>query len=337
MPERGQVASVDGNRYGLNGAMSAKEKRRIRDAVPVAGLLVLCLLWSLESLRTEFAPGASDGPLPPFAREALRLALLTVVAALLSLLRKAEWPRGRQIWDCVLIGLGLFVVPTLLGDLTQTTIPELARVALFSLAPVFAVAFEPYLGRLTELQSRGGLLAALGCVIGTVAVFPLAIPRTFEAAGGFFAVILSVACVAAANCWAVRLVAKSPRGTAAPIAAMAGGMAALGLGIASVLSERNVGGHPALQSELTWAAAVELPALLLLFWLMRRMSAVRMTTRFIVAPLMVNVVGLILLRPSIDLRVGLGLLLTAISAGWLLCAREEDIETGEFPLKLNQS
>jgi drug/metabolite transporter (DMT)-like permease len=317
--------------------MSAQEKTRIRDAVPVAGLLVLCLLWSLGSLRTEFAPGAAGTAMPPLAREALSLALLAVIAALLSLLRKAEWPSGRQIWDCVLIGLGLFVVPALFGDLAKTTIPDLARVALFSLAPVFAVAFEPYLGRLTELQSKGGLLAALGCVIGTVAVFPLAIPRTFEAAGGFLAVIFSVACVAAANCWAVRLVANAPRGTAASIAAIAGGTAALMLGIASVLGERSVWSRSAAQGQLTWSAAIELPSLLLLFWLMRRMSAVRMSTRFIVAPLMVNVVGLILLRPSVNLRSGLGLLLIAISAGWLLCAREEEMETSGLPLKLNQS
>jgi len=38
-----------------------------------------------------------------------------------------------------------------------------------------------------------------------------------------------------------------------------------------------------------WLAAVEVPALWLLFWLMRHMSATRMTTRFLLAPLIAGI------------------------------------------------
>jgi drug/metabolite transporter (DMT)-like permease len=89
--------------------------------------------------------------------------------------------------------------------------------------------------------------------------------------------------------------------------------------------------------EIAWTTAVELPALLVLFWLMRRMSAVRMTTRFVVAPLIVNIVGFLVLRPSLRFRAGLGILLIAISAGWLLVAREEEEEPDPLPLNLKQS
>jgi len=61
-----------------------------------------------------------------------------------------------------------------------------------------------------------------------------------------------------------------------------------------------------------------------------------MTTRFVVAPLIVNVVGFLVLRPSLRLRAGLGILLIAISAGWLLVAREQEEEDGPLPLNLNQ-
>jgi hypothetical protein len=215
--------------------------------------------------------------------------------------------------------------------------PDLTRVALFSLAPVFAVTFEPYLGRMTESQSKGGLLAALGCIIGTVGVFPLEIPRNFPAAGAFFGTILSVACIAAANCWAVRCVSNLPRGSGAAIAAIAGFAAAAVLAIASAAGERGAWGRTAIGPELAWSAVIELPALLLLFWLLRRMSAVRMTTRFVVAPLIVNIVGLIALRPTVTLRSGLGLLLIGISAGWLLTAHEDQGEAIPLPLKLNRS
>lgn len=304
--------------------------------MPVAGLLLLCFLWSVDSLRSDFAPGAAAA-IPEFAREAMHLALLAVVAALIALVRRAPWPRGRRVWDAASIGLGLFIPPAILALLPNEAMPDLTRVALFSLAPVFAVTFEPYLGRMTESQSKGGLLAALGCVIGTVGVFPLEIPHNLPAAGAFLGAIFSVACIAAVNCWAVRCVSNLPRGSGAAIAAIAGFAGAAVLAISSAVGERGAWSRKAIGPELAWSAIVELPALLLLFWLMRRMSAVRMTTRFVVAPLIVNVVGLIALRPTVTLRAGLGLLLIAISAGWLLSTHEDQTEASPLPLKLNQS
>lgn len=316
--------------------MNAQQGRRIGDVIPMAGLLLLSFFWSLDSLREEFAPSAGLR-MPPFAHEALNLALFAVVAAVIALIRRAAWPRGLQIWDCLLIGLGLFVAPAALGALSNSTVPDLTRVALYSLTPVFAVAFEPYLGRLTESQSKSGLLAALGCVIGTLGLFPLWTPQTLDAAGGFLAIILAVVCIAAANCWAVRFVSNLPRGSASSVAAVSGGSSAIIFAIVSAFTERAGWDHAVSGRDLEWSAAVELPALLLLFWLMRRMSAVRMTTRFVLAPLIVNVAGLILLRPSLSLRSGLGLLLIVISAGWLLIAREDENEMGALPLNLDRS
>lgn len=311
--------------------------KSVRNALPVTGLLVLCFLWSLGSLRSDLLPTQFAAGLPRLEREALHLGTLGVVGWLLSGVVRAPWPKGRHIWDAILIGLGMFVVPSLLVEAAKGQIPDLTRVALYSLAPVFAVAFEPYLGRLTEVQSRGGLLAALGCVIGTLGVFPLMIPKTWEGAGSFFAIVLAVISVAATNCWAVRFVSDLPLKSGAPVASIAGASSAVLLAAASFLAERPVWTHDLLGPEIAWTTSVELPALLLLFWLMRRMSAVRMTTRFVVAPLIVNIVGVIVLRPSMQLRAGLGILLIAVSAGWLLASREEDTEPQVIPLKLHQN
>ena len=303
----------------------------------MTGLLLLCFLWSLGSLRSDLLPTQFAAGLPPLEREAIHLAALAVVGWLLAGVFHAPWPRGRQIWDSVLVGLGMFVVPALLGEAAKNEIPDLTRVALYSLAPVFAVAFEPYLGRLTESQSKGSLLAALGCVIGTLAVFPLMIPRTWEGAGSFFAIILAVASVAATNCWAVRFMWELPLKSGAPVASIAGASAGAMLVAASFIGEKPVWSHAVVGPEVAWTTSVELPALLLLFWLLRRMSAVRMTTRFVVTPLIVNIVGLIVLRPSMRVRAALGILLIAISVGWLLASREEENPPDALPLKLNQS
>jgi drug/metabolite transporter (DMT)-like permease len=317
--------------------MNAERGKGIRDAVPVTALLLLCFLWSLGSLRSDLMPTVFADGLPAFEREAMHLGTLAVVAGLIALVVGAAWPRGRQIWDAVLVGIGLFVVPALLGEAAKDSIPDLTRVALYSLAPVFAVAFEPYLGRLTESQSKGGLLPALGCVIGTLGVFPLVIPRTWGGAGAFFTIILAVACVAATNCWTVRFISELPLKSGAAVAAIAGATAALALAVASLVSEQPAWNGPIIGPEIAWTTAVELPALLLLFWLMRRMSAVRMTTRFVVAPLIVNVVGFLVLRPSLRLRAGLGILLIAASAGWLLSGREEEADAGPLPLNLKRN
>jgi drug/metabolite transporter (DMT)-like permease len=275
--------------------------------------------------------------LPAFELQAMHLGALAVVAGMIAVVVGATWPRGRQLWDAVLIGLGLFVVPALFSEAAKDSIPDLTRVALYSLAPVFAVAFEPYLGRLSESQSKGGLLAALGCVLGTLGVFPLLIPRTWEGAGSFFEVILAVACIAATNCWAVRFVSETPLKSGAAVAAIAGATGTACLAAASILTEHPAWNGQIVGPEIAWTTAVELPALLLLFWLMRRMSAVRMTTRFVVAPLIVNVVGFLVLRPSLRLRAGLGILLIAASAGWLLISHEEEAEPESLPLNLKQN
>lgn len=314
-----------------------ERSKGIRDALPVTGLLLLCFLWSLGSLRSDLLPSQFVAGIPTLEREAIHLGALGVVGWLLAGVFHARWPQGREIWDSVLVGLGMFVVPALLGEATKSEIPDLTRVALYSLAPVFAVAFEPYLGRLTESQSKGSLLAALGCVIGTLAVFPLMIPRTWEGAGSFFAIILAVASVAATNCWAVRFIWEMPLKSGAPVASIAGASSAAILAAASFIDEKPVWSHAAVGPEIAWTTSVELPALLLLFWLLRRMSAVRMTTRYVVTPLIVNIVGLIVLRPSMRVRAGLGILLIAMSAGWLLISREEENPPDALPLKLNQS
>jgi uncharacterized membrane protein len=45
-----------------------------------------------------------------------------------------------------------------------------------------------------------------------------------------------------------------------------------------------------------------------------------MTTRYLIAPLIANLLSLAFLRPQVQLRSWLGLLLIALGSGWLLLA-----------------
>lgn len=302
---------------------------------PAAGLLLLCFLWSLASLRPDLFPNLLPNLLPPLESQALPFALLGLSAALFSFVRGAGWPQPRQIRSAVLIGLGLFVAPAVAFYLSKEYVSDLTVVALFSLTPVFAVVLEPHIGRGVAPEPRGGLLAALAAVVGTLYVIPAGAPNSIRSGSAFCAVILAAACVAATNCLAVTVAAESTKQSFAPLAAIAATTAVAGLGVLSALTEVSVWQWHELAPELAWSAAAEFPGLLLLFWLMRRMSAARMTTRFVLTPLMASLIGLVLLRPTVELRAAVGLLLMAAGSGWLLFAPQDNPETGTSPLRLD--
>lgn len=302
-------------------------RRRSARAAPAAALLLLCLLWACSVLRVDLLTGLTSS-LPSLERQAIALALFAAAAGMIAsirMIRRSQWPSGRQFWVPVLIGFGLFVVPAVLVQVAVGWVTPLSRAALFTLVPLFAVVFEPYLGESAERQlraGRGSLLAALAAVVGAMCVFPVQIPQSVEAGAAFCAVILATACVAWTNCRAVPAAADLPEDSIAAFAAVGSGAAALGLGVASLLLERVVWNRQAIALELFWSVAVEAPALWLLFWLMPRMSAARMATRYVLAPLLAILIGMGLLRSGGEIRAQtwLGLGLMAAGAGRLLFA-----------------
>ena len=76
--------------------------------------------------------------------------------------------------------------------------------------------------------------------------------------------------------------------------------------------------------QLVWIALIDLPALLLIFWLLRCMSAARMTTRYILAPLLIVIAGIALEQPAITTRMVVGTILMAVGAIGLLLAPDDD-------------
>jgi drug/metabolite transporter (DMT)-like permease len=315
----------------------------------VAGLLLLCLLWSLDSLAPDLFPHPAASPVPQLESEAISFALLAVAAGLFAVVRAAGWPRGRQLWAWVAIGLGMFAAPAVLVSLSNAGVSETTRVALFSLVPVFAVVLEPHLGAgvlpadslpgAIAQPARGGLMAALAAVAGTLCVFPLQSPGSIAAGAAMGALVLAAACVAAANCAAVRLARARQSASIASMAAIAGAAAAAALAAASALTERSAWRWDGLltgpvKASLGRAALLELPGLLLLFWLMRRMAAARMTTRFVLAPLVTILIAMALEQPAVELRTWAGLLLVAAGAGWLLLAPAQEPDAHSSPLSL---
>jgi drug/metabolite transporter (DMT)-like permease len=306
-------------------------------AAPVGGLLLLCFLWALVSLRSDLLPGSLQvARSSPLASEAVSLAVFAVIAAVAASLRKAPWPRGSKIRATALAGLGLFAVPSVLIEVANGTISAATRVALFSLTPVFAVVLEPHLGSPSARQQRGALAAALIAVFGTLLVFPLDVPlnvpRSGAVAFAFCAILAAVVSVAAANCLSVRLACEQSAPSMVSFAALATGIAAITLGASSALLERHTWSAPNLDP---WTA-LDLSALVLLFWLMHRMTAVPMTTRFLIAPLLANLIGLAFFRPGVQSQGWVGLLLITAGSGWLLLGPRDEPEENGSSLGIHQ-
>ena len=298
----------------------------------LTAFFLLCFLLALGAMRSDLFPDQSASLVPQMQREAVTFALMALVAALFSLARRAKWPRSRQLWNSVVIGLGLFAAPAVLVYLSREWISSLTRVALISLVPLFAVVFEPYIGA-ASAHSRTGLSktslpGALVAVLGSLCIFPVAVPSSIQTGAAFAAVIVAAACVAAANCYAVRVACESPPIALAPMAAVACAASAVSLVAATALTSGLVLQGNAIVTHLGWSAAISLPGFCLLFWLMPRMSAPRMTTRFVFAPLVAILFSTVLDQPSGGLQIYLGILLIAAGAGWLLFAPEEEPDAG---------
>ncbi len=310
--------------------MNSSARQRGRGKA-VAALLLLCLLWALDGLGPDLFPALRRAPLPVFERLAITYAVLAVTAAAFALKVRARWPGAREAASLVGMGLLLFALPAVLIFVGQGWVSQLERVAIFSLTPVFAVVLEPHLGpHPGNVQQPGNrsLPAALIGVAGALAIFPLNVPGTPAAALAVLSVVAAALCVAVGNCIAIRMACLRPEVSLAAITALAAGASAAVLALIGISTESAYWRLPHGVAQLVWILMIDLPALVLLFWLFRRMSAAQMTTRFLIAPWLTVLAGIALERPTVTMRMVIGVVLMAIGAGWLLFVPEHD-EGGE--------
>ncbi|MDR3741412.1 MAG: hypothetical protein P4L40_20530 [Terracidiphilus sp.] len=291
-------------------------------AKAIAALAAVSLLGALGSLRGDLWPGPfrAAEAVPGLERQALAWAEMAVCAGGLALTRRRGLSRAAAR-EAAVAGLGMYAVPALLAALAGEWVGDLTRVAVFGMVPVLAVVLEPHLGG--RETGRGALGAALVAVTGMLLVFPVELTGmtagTTAGVLGLGAIVLAAVCAAAANCravWAAEL-----GGGVAARAAVAAGSAAAALAAMSLTTEHWTAAR-GLGAQAAWVAAVELPGLLLVFWLTSRMTAARMTLRYVLAPLAASVAGIVLFLPAVSWQAAAGLVLTAGGAAWMLAIRE---------------
>jgi len=235
-----------------------------------------------------------------------------------------------MLLQALLVGAGLLALPALLVELAKGYVNDSTRVALFSLVPVLAVVFEPYLASHLHSPQRGSLAAALAAIAGTLLIFPAELPRNPASAIACCGVMAAVISIAGANCLAVRIAQDPPTVSLSCFAALATSSGAVLLAFVGLLIEP----RPRIAADIDAWAVPDLIALAILFRLMRSMSAVRMTTRFLIAPLIANLIALAFLRPGVQTRAWLGLFLIAGGSAWLLFAPGSRLQDSELKLDL---
>lgn len=311
--------------------MSLHRTGRTQTGLPPAlGLLLLSGLWAISSLSSELLPHSSGAMLSAMQRQAALFSGFAALAACIAIARRLNFPRGRLAWACAGVGLGLFVLPSVLVFFAQGTISTLDRVAVFSLTPVFAVVLEPYLQDVPTGRGKAALAGCICAVAGILFVFPLDIPGSIRAAAALCAVVAASLGIAVTNCVAVRMARRFADGSTLPMAAQAGAASAVCFAVASAFTPHTEWRWSGLPLELLELFVLDLPALFLLFWLMRRLAASRMTARFLLAPLFTLLAGAALEAASVPERAWLGMVLLAGGAGWLVFAPAEQIEGSEL-------
>ena len=292
-----------------------------RAYLPVALLFLLSLLEAATVLTRDLLPSLELAALPPMQHSAMTLACFGLIAAATAILRRDPSPSFPALRGAALTGLTLFAAPLCLAAIATRYIPPLTVAAFETLAPLFCVILNPYLGAYPgeaqePPQPRYGILPALAAFAGVLLIFPVFVPSTYAAALAIAAALLAAFSLGAGNCLAVRTAAEHP--SLAVTAATASLSAAFTLGLLSFLLER-----PRLRLAMFNLPTItlflsELIALALLFWLTRRLSAPPLSTRILWTLLIPIFIEAAALPVPLSTRSWIGLALMASGSALLL-------------------
>lgn len=288
-----------------------REDRRqgMRPAVWVA-FGALCILLSSSWLLPVGAPDVS-----PIAHQSCFYAAVGLVAWLLS--RRQLWTRLKRLDPLWLRVAGasilLFGLPAVVGEWASGGMSDISRAALFALVPFVVVVVA--MGRELEPGVRRFFVPALAGFGGTLFLLPFDFPESARGRIMIGVLLITIVLVGFASEWIYRLL----RGFGVVEA-----LAVVSLSNAVFLAACHFAGLPAAESWSPPSALIsihslyDLVELLLLVWLLREMSPVRLAARYLAVPLFTVLEGFAFLHPPLTVRMGAGLALLIGGAGYIL-------------------
>jgi drug/metabolite transporter (DMT)-like permease len=283
----------------------------------------LCIL----SGTSWVIPRGTVEELPPLQQQSLIFGVIGIIASLL--VGRKGW--SRSLW-LRYVGLGaaavgLFGVPAVVAEYARSSVPSISRSALFAAVPVvvvLGVAAGDGTGR-EERGARQFLMPALAGWGGLLLLLPLSFSGSVR--GWVMLAIVCAAVVVAglASVWLYRLLHGLAFAEAVAVVGIANAVFLLVWGVVrGDILWRGSG----LVSAVSISSLVDAVEVLLIVWLLREMSPVRFSARYLVIPLLLVLESYVVMRPEWTVRMGFGTALLAVGAGVLLFWKAGEDETG---------
>jgi len=265
--------------------------------------------------------GTTDGP-PSISKQSCFYSVAGIIA--LTIAYRPLWERLRNrefvCLQLAAVSILLFGLPTAVGAWTQSGVPDESQVALFALAPFVVVAVamsrEPLVSE--EFGIGRFFVPALAGFGGALFLLTFRFPVSAREWTMFGGVLVVVVMVGFASVWIYRLLREFGIVEAFAVVCLSN---AVFLSLCVLFSGESWSGAFSL---ISLSSLYNLLELVLLVWLFRELSPVRLAARFLVVPLLLVLEGLVILRPALTMRIAAGLALMLCSAGYLLFSRRQD-------------
>jgi drug/metabolite transporter (DMT)-like permease len=295
--------------------MPTAEPQQTRRSIWIA-FFCLCLLlsssWLLPAGTTEESP---------IAQQACFYGAAGLVACAFSCRRLwSRLKRRDRLWlQVAAMSILLLGVPALLGEWARNGISDISRAALFALVP-FAVVVVAAV-RESEPGVRRFFIPALVGFGGVLLLLPFSFPTSPRGQLTFAVLLAGVALVGFASEEIYRLLHGFGTLEALAVVSLSNAVFLIACHFVNLPSAESWGGVSSLFSIHSLYNLVEL---LLLIWLLREMSPVRLAVRYLVVPLFIVLEGFAFLHPPLTVRMVAGLILLVAGAAYLLSWRGWD-------------
>lgn len=276
----------------------------------------LCILLSSSWLLPAAATEESS-----IAQQVCFYAAIGLVAGLFSY--RQLWARLKTQESSLLRVAGVSVLllglPTVLGEWVSDGISDISRAALFALVPFVVVVVA--MGRELEPGVRRFFASGLTGFCGALFLLPFSFPASVRGRTMLGVLLVTILLVGFASESIYRLLRGFGMMETVAVVCLSNALFLVACHFAGVPFVENWGG---LSSLISVHSLYSLAELLLLVWLLREMSPVRLAARYLAVPLLTVLEGLAFLRPALTVRMGAGFVLLAGGVGYILFSRGGD-------------
>lgn len=275
----------------------------------------LCLLSGSGWLVAEWQPETLPGLLPV----ALRSGLLAILFWVLDRRRHSSspWVPAGTLASLFAWFVLMAALPTVMIVHAGEHLSPLTETLVFALTPVLVVFFVAQ--RAAGFGVQESPLRLLAPALAGLAGAALLLPFHLPSSGAGQAWLLALLVTAAASAWAAVQLHRQLAGV--PVLRAAAIFSASIVLLAAPLSfGQTPHAASALKIEVLHALLFDGPVTLLTIWLLRELSLIAFSSRYLLGIAVTIVEGYLLLRPETSWTTGLGLLLLLSSGAWLLVA-----------------